>query len=238
MQTRCPHCQTVTTLATDDPAAAGGIVCPTCAIPFNALKHRCDSATDATGGPVDAGADGNQGDLFTTRTRPATAMAVPRFARGRARAPSAWRWWVAALLLLALLTAIVPIANRDVLAADPDWRPRIESICGIVGCNLPPWHEPSAFRTTASEFNPHPTVKGARLVTVSFRNTAPFAQAWPLLELTVSDINGRVVGRRRFHPSEYLGGAPESPLLQPDQSASATLEVVDPDAVTWVIEFR
>ena len=141
-------------------------------------------------------------------------------------------------MLLAALLAILPIADRDALAGDPTWRPRVETICGIVGCTLPPWHDPTAFKTTASEFNPHPSVKGARLITVSFRNTADFAQAWPLLELTASDINGRIVGKRRFRPQEYLGNAPDAPLLQPGQSASATLEVIDPDAVTWVIEFR
>lgn len=239
MRTRCPHCQNVTDLADDRPPGAGsGMVCPTCAIPFDALANQIDESTKAADASRDTPVDGPQGDLFTTRARPAATIAVPQFARARVRGPSPWRWWLAAFLLLAVLLAIVPIADRDALAADPDWRPRVEAICNVVGCTLPPWHEPTAFKTTASEFNPHPSVKGARLVTVSFRNTADFAQAWPLLELTAADINGRVVGKRRFRPQEYLGGAPESSLLQPGQSASATLEVVDPDAVTWVIEFR
>jgi len=132
----------------------------------------------------------------------------------------------------------VPIADRDELARDPDWRPHVQDLCRLAGCSLPPWSAPKDFEITAREFNPHPSVKGARLVTVSFRNNARFAQAWPLLELTASDLNGRVVGLRRFRAQEYLGGAPEAPLLEPGQSASATLEVVDPDAVSWDIEFR
>ncbi|HEY2344614.1 MAG TPA: zinc-ribbon and DUF3426 domain-containing protein [Xanthomonadaceae bacterium] len=240
MQTRCPQCQTVSALEADRPDdKAGQFACPACGTLFDAYAHITDAAPDdaAKAGP---GVDRDQGDLFATRARPVVPSSVPRFARERVRIskPAQWRWWLAGLFLLALLLAIVPIADRDELARDPDWRPRVEALCNVVGCRLAPWSEPTAFEVTAREFNPHPTVKGARLITVSFRNNARFAQTWPLLELTASDLNGRVVGLRRFRAQEYLGGAPEATLLQPGQSASATLEVVDPDAVSWDIEFR
>ena len=233
MQTRCPHCQTVTELADDHPP--GGMVCPTCAIPFDAMSHQVNATAEDNAAPASAKAVDQQGDLFATRARPAAAIpavAVPRFARTRVHGPSSWRW------LLVVLLAIVPIADRDELARDPDWRPRVTVICNAVGCSLPPWREPTAFSITARDFSPHPSVHGARLVTVSFRNDAQFAQAWPKLELTASDLNGRVVGQRRFGPHEYLGNAPDSPVLQPGQAASARLEIVDPNAVSWDIEFR
>ena len=245
MQTRCPQCRTVSPLEADRPKDAGGLfVCPGCATKFDAYAHLTDAtpnadAATASTASTDAAANRDQGDLFTTRVRPAVPSSVPRFARERVRIgrPTQWRWWLASFVLLLLLLAIVPIADRDALARDPDMRPQVQSLCHLVGCTLPPWSEPKAFEITAREFNPHPTVKGALLDTVSFRNNARFAQAWPLLELTASDLNGRVVGMRRFSAPEYLGGAPESPLLEPGQSASATLEVVDPGAVSWSIEF-
>jgi hypothetical protein len=87
---------------------------------------------------------------------------------------------------------------------------------------------------------PHPSAKGALLITVSFRNNAQFAQEWPLLELSMSDLNGREIGLRRFRAQEYLGSAPKTPLIAAGQSANATLEVVDPgrDAVAYNFEFR
>jgi hypothetical protein len=239
MQIRCPQCQTVAPLEADRPQEkAGQFTCPSCGATFDAYAHLTDAQPSAATAAVDGSAHTDQGELFR-QPRPAPTQ-VPQFARRRVRVagPSQWRWWLAGFVLLGLLLAILPIADREELARDPDWRPRVQTLCEIVGCRLPPWSAPKDFEITAREFNPHPSVKGALLVTVSFRNNAAFAQAWPLLELTASDLNGQLVGKRRFLPREYLGSAPESASIAAGQSASATLEVVDPAAVSWDIEFR
>ena len=86
----------------------------------------------------------------------------------------------------------------------------------------------------------HPSVAKARRITASYRNDARLAQAWPLLELRMSYLNGRDVGLRRFRAQEYLGAAPQTAMIQPGQSANATLEVVDPghDAVAFAFDFH
>jgi len=182
----------------------------------------------------------DQGELFK-RPRPAS-VSPPRFARERTRIarPSQWRWWLASVLLFMVLLAIYPVADRERLARDAGLRPTLQSLCGVVGCTLPAWSEPKAFEVTARDVRPHPSARGALLITVSFRNNAAFAQEWPLLELTMSDLNGQQVGMRRFRAQEYLGNAPKAPLIAAGQSANATLEVVDPgrDAVAYNFEFR
>ena len=139
-----------------------------------------------------------------------------------------------------VLLAIYPIADRERLARNADWRPTLQTICGVLGCILSPWQQTSAFEVTARDVRPHPSAKGALLITIAFRNNAAFAQTWPLLELTMSDLNGREIGMRRFHPREYLGSAPKAQSIAPGESANATLEVVDPgrDAVAYNFEFR
>ena len=136
--------------------------------------------------------------------------------------------WAVAFALLLLLCLQILVADRDRLAADPDWRPRIETLCATLRCSLPPWREPQAFRVTSREVRPHPTVPGVLLVSASFRNDAAFAQAWPQLELSLTDIDGQSLGLRRFAPSEYLGSAPATQRIAPGQSANLTLEIVDP----------
>jgi hypothetical protein len=150
-----------------------------------------------------------------------------------------WRWF-AAIFLIAALPLQIAVADRVRVAADPIWRPRIESLCGLLRCELPPWRELGALHVTSRDIRPHPTVPEALLVTASFRNDARFAQAWPQLELSLADMNGDALGLRRFSPREYLGAAPTTPLLAPGQSASIALEILDPGkrAVAFDFEFR
>nr|WP_246505703.1 DUF3426 domain-containing protein [Coralloluteibacterium stylophorae] len=132
------------------------------------------------------------------------------------------------------------LADRARLATDAAWRPALERLCGVLGCTLPPWHAPQAFVMSARDIRPHPSVPDALLITASFRNGARFAQPWPEVELAMSDLDGQPIAQRRFMPREYLGGAPAQALLAPGQSASVTLEVVDPGrrAVAFEFEFH
>ncbi len=150
-----------------------------------------------------------------------------------------WLCLAAAALTLALLLQIA-VADRARLAADAQWRPRVEGICNWVGCTVPAWHEPAAFHVIAREIRPHPSVPGALLVTASFRNDAKFAQRWPQLQLSLANLDGDSLGLRRFTPREYLGGEPASALIAPGQSASITLEILDPGkrAVAFGFDFR
>jgi hypothetical protein len=243
MQTRCPQCLAVHPLEADRPEGADdAFVCAACGARFDAHAHLTDAepTVDEIPDALDEPPE-DQGELFGARPRPSTA-AAPKFARERIRIPRPlqWRWWLASLVLLTLLIVLIPIADRERLARDASWRPYLQNVCGMLGCMLPPWLETSAFEITARDVRPHPSAKGALLITVTFRNNAHFAQAWPLLELTMSDLNGRDIGMRRFRPQEYLGGATKATLIAPEQSANATLEVVDPgrDAVAFAFEFR
>ena len=151
-----------------------------------------------------------------------------------------WRWAALALILaLALLLQII-IADRVRLATDPVWRPRLEMLCSVLQCSLPPWNEPKAFHVTSRDIRPHPSVPNALLLTASFRNDAAFAQAWPQLEVALTDLEDQPLGLRRFEAREYLGNEPSSPMIMPGQSASLTLEIMDPGkhAVAFRLEFN
>lgn len=168
---------------------------------------------------------------------------APRFATADAPLPARplpWGWWLVALLLGAGLLLQIVLADRARLAGDAGWRPRLETVCGVLGCSLPPWREPDAFRVTSREVRPHPTAPGALLVTTSFRNDARWPQSWPLMEVALHDLDGQALGLRRFAPAEYLGSPPASPLIAPGQSAIATLEILDPGkrAVAFTFDFH
>lgn len=144
-----------------------------------------------------------------------------------------------ALVVLGLLLPLqILLADRARLAADPDWRPLLESSCRLLGCGLPPWREPTAFALLSREIQAHPNQPQALLVTASIRNDARWAQPWPVLELALTDLEGQTIGLRRFQPFEYLGHAPEAASLAPGQSSSLALEILDPGNRAVAFEFR
>jgi hypothetical protein len=224
----------------------GRLICPDCGATFDAYAHLADAVVlGATPARSDAITDDeppeDQGELFGPRPKPRPALS-PSFARQRQRLPrpAQPRWWLASGGLLLSMLALYPVADRAQLAADPDWRPALTSMCGVLRCSLPPWRELKAFEFVESDSQPHPSVPKARLITASFRNDARFAQAWPLLELRISDLDGRDIGLRRFRPQEYLGGVPPSATIPPGQTVNAKLEVVDPgnDMVSYSFDVR
>ena len=64
---------------------------------------------------------------------------APRFAVASPavpRRPLPWGWWLAAALLALALGLQLALADRARLAGDPAWRPRLETLCGLLGCDL------------------------------------------------------------------------------------------------------
>lgn len=144
-----------------------------------------------------------------------------------------------AVLALALALQLL-LADRARLAADARWRPVVTGVCGLLGCTVPPWHEPSAFTMIDRDVRAYPATAGVLRVSATFRNDARWPQAWPRLLVTLSDVDGRVVGARVFEPADYLDAATATARLDPGQRASIAFDVREPapDIVAFTFEFR
>ena len=168
----------------------------------------------------------------------------PSFIRQRARpgvpARTAKWQWAALVALAALLAVQVLVADRARLAADANWRPAIVSLCAAAGCSVPTWHQPGAFAMLSRDVSPIPDTQGGLNVQATFRNDARWPQAWPVLLLSLSDADGRVLGSRAFSPKEYLGAAATQTELAPGQSAQIALRLHEPnpDVVAFSFDFR
>ena len=177
---------------------------------------------------------------------PRPRRATPSFARTRVAsapdAPAGRRWLLpTAIAGLALLLGLQwLLADRARLAADPGWRPLVAGACSLLRCSLPPWREPAAFVLLERDVRPHPGTPDALRITASFRNDAAWAQAWPDVVLTLSDIDGRPLGARAFRPAEYLGAEPPSALLASGEGAVIRMDVLEPGpgAVGFAFDFR
>lgn len=177
--------------------------------------------------------------------------ALPTFLRpppapaGRAPA-STRRLEMAAVLLLALLLCVqVVLADRRQLAADARWRPLVAGACTLLRCEVPAWREPAALTLVQRDVSPLPGQPGVLHVSATVRNDAVWPQAWPVLVLTLADVDGRIVGRRAFQPGEYLaaargGRAVTESTLGSGQSARIEMDLVEPvpGVVAFTFDFR
>lgn len=151
-----------------------------------------------------------------------------------------WQWIAIGVLAIVLLLQIL-IADRAHLASDAGWRPLLTRMCSILRCDLPPWREPQAFTMLTRDVRPVSRHAGILQVQASFRNDARWAQAWPMLQLSLSDADGRVIGSRVFAPADYLGRTPATDeAIAPGQSTQIAFRVHEPSASTaaFTFEFR
>ena len=134
-----------------------------------------------------------------------------------AEKPSRWPFILATLLLLLALGGQLAFRFRSEIAvALPSLRPTLEALCQALNAELPlPRHvelvsiETSDLQTDAAHGN-------LLVLNATLRNRANYGQAYPALELSLTDTQDAAIARRVFLPSEYL-----SPKLAENKLFSA-----------------
>jgi len=144
----------------------------------------------------------------------------------------------ACLLLVVGLSGQYIWKQRFDLAASEAWRPWLERYCSVLGCELPLRHDIARLEILEREVRNHPRVKDALLISATFENEAAFTQAWPVFEVTFSDVSGTAVAVRRFTPDEYLPSPTEIHQgMSPGEKTRLILEVVDPGKTAVSYQF-
>lgn len=163
---------------------------------------------------------------------------TPSFIREPAPRRSRTGEWIALLVLALALAAQLFFSQRAQLAANAQWRPLVLAACGVLGCSVPAWREPTAFGMLSRDVIAVPGRPGVLRVQASFRNDATWPQPWPALVLALSDASGRQLGVRRFLPRDYLGDAPKEALLAPGQATQLAFDIVEPGPGVVAFDFR
>ena len=266
--TRCPVCGTTFRASAEQlTLAAGWVRCGQCDGVFDARANvAAESPASATPGnlnvayieslldeestePANAEA-GAEPTAVTAASDPVTATHVTTapLARlpiefdgtQRRRSPLRVLGWAAAVAAVVVAMAAQYVwLERDRLSQDPDLRMRLEQACKWTGCRLEPYHDPLAIRSRELLVRPDPARAGVLLVDAVLENSAPFAQRYPVLELSFTDIRGTPVARRAFKPDEYLGAAPDpAALIAPRKPVRVHLELKDPGEHATNYELR
>jgi len=111
---------------------------------------------------------------------------------------------MAMLLLVAVALQGAWWFAQPLLQRYPQLQPWYAAACDRLGCAFAPPRDPDRLRILARDVREHPRYVDALLVNATLVNTAAFSQPFPVLELTLYDIGGDRLGRRRFAPAQYL----------------------------------
>ncbi len=117
-------------------------------------------------------------------------------------------WSFASLSLLLLLVGQAAYVHRtEISILAPDTRPYLEQYCELLSCTIPPPQQAELLSIESSDLQADPAQNGdAIILTATVRNYAQFSQAYPALELTLTDAQDQPLASRIFTPGEYLGG--------------------------------
>ncbi|QLI80650.1 DUF3426 domain-containing protein [Chitinibacter fontanus] len=116
-----------------------------------------------------------------------------------------WLWSLGSLLLTMSLLAQLAYNYRLELSQEfPALRPKWLVLCSHLACEMPLPRQADLLRSEWSELTYIPDHPTLIQVKATLRNLAPFEQALPKLELTLTDESERVVAKKIFRPAEYL----------------------------------
>ena len=206
---------------------------------FDALLHKQDVgiAPHAFAVPSD-GISETTGDVQSVtptrpHTAPAGAAAPEQIASEMAQADEAadkpepssqalrQAAWAAsaAFLSLALLAQCALVFRSDIVQSSPQMRPFMENLCAGLGCELPLPRDASEIAIESSDIQPDASREAFFTLHATLRNRAEFPQAYPHLEITLTDARDRALVRKVLEPREWL------PVSAPNDAFQARREV-------------
>lgn len=133
------------------------------------------------------------------------AEEVHEFAWEKSHEPARWPWGLAVAALL-LTTAAQGLlwSRHDIAREFPATRRLFEAACAQIGCSMP-WPRLSAqISIDASDLHPRGERDGQFELSGTLHNKAGFDQAYPHLEVTLTDVFNRALVRRALPPEVWL----------------------------------
>lgn len=149
--------------------------------------------------------------------------------------PPRWPWVIGSLLAAGVLAVQGLLHFRTELAVlAPEIRPALTMLGDAFGLDIGQPRRIELIGIETSDLSPDKDQPGRLQLTATLRNRAPFAQAWPHLELTLTDARDRPVLRRALAPAEYLPPAPAKGFpARGEQAVQLVIELTDTTAAGY-----
>lgn len=225
IHTLCPACGTTFRVTPDQlKAKQGRVRCGQCQHVFNAIETLQEAKPEDTlnsqietqpefavmqelvaVGPVAVAATpepfiGERDELAWSEMvrEPLREVEPPRLRR-------AWPWALASVLaLLALMLQIIIHFRVEVSLWVPSAKPALLVLCEAMGCEVPLPQLSDLVSIETSDLHPDSSQKDRLVLVAMLKNRAAFVQAYPHLELSLTDSLDKAVVRKVLAPAEYL----------------------------------
>jgi hypothetical protein len=133
------------------------------------------------------------------------------------------------LLLVALLQTLYHL-RTPIAAQWPVLRPYLVAACEKLQCTVGLPQHAELLAIDDSDMQEDAERAGVIHLSATLVNNAPFTQAYPLLELTLTDAYDKPVVRRALTASEYLPGQDASQGIPPGESVQIRMTLTVSEA--------
>jgi len=199
--TRCPACATAYRVSESQlQARAGQVRCGRCGAQFDALASLTPGAERASAAPDSRGPITSGSAMPTLVAERDLEFDFGPKSRGR---PSRLWWPASAFLLLALAAQGTYRYRGDISVLLPEAKPLLSRVCAELGCEIPLPRRAELLSIESSDLQADGTHPSVMVLTATLRNRAGFIQAFPALELTLTDAQDQTVARRVLMPPDY-----------------------------------
>ncbi|MFV1993656.1 MAG: zinc-ribbon and DUF3426 domain-containing protein [Acidiferrobacterales bacterium] len=264
---QCPECQTVFTVTEKQLAQRKGLVrCGRCDAVFQADEHlvtghsKKQSSETAAASKKNPNKKNKNIQAKKNKSQPgktkksaanktvqenefyqAPLPTVSELIHGRRLGPQTRPvfWVLGVFVMVTLLAAQWMYFYRDQLARDKQWTPYVQMFCQTLRCTITPRHDVGLVQLTDTRVTPHPKFDKALRVRATLINRAKYTQPFPLMEVTLTNTEGKILARKRFSAREYLKNTKQLDAgLAPNVARKAQLEITSPDTTADGYEIR
>ena len=247
MYTHCPECSTYFRITAEQLRAAQGKVrCSNCETVFSALETLEETLP---AGKVPANEEQSS---QPAKDRPKRERKSTRSKKDKStQSPSRFKGFIKALfsiilallLISAFLTQFAYFQRSELVQKYPVLQGYFEQACNLaqLECDFSLRKDYSKLSLEHKDIRVHPKVQKSLLINANLMNQASFVQPYPIVMLTFTDSQDKIVARRGFKPEEYLSNPGQAEAgLSPRESALLVLEVLDPgpDATNFTFDFQ
>lgn len=132
----------------------------------------------------------------------------------------------ATILVLTLVGQLIHAFRGDIAGSMPSTRPLLEALCRSLGCEVPLPRSADLVSIESSDLQFDRNAANVLTLSVVLRNRASFAQAYPAIELTLTNDQDRAVARRVLRPQDYAADRLQrEPVFAPGSELAAKLHI-------------